>query len=1309
MTDPLSAFSVGQTVKLQDGRVATVRYLGDAHFAAGDWVGVELDSATGKNNGEVHGQRYFDCQPFYGMFVRPAAIRAFGQTPANLNGNGHVQKPLKPTGLTTTKRQSVAGPPGVGTRASLNAASPSVRAAATAAHRPSLSRSPVKSPTKPPYSAAPSVSSTSASPSPGLTARSRPSSTHRTSMGPPALPSTKPTRPSVAGPGARQRASITATSSSTSTVARRTSVRPQPLLGFRKPSVASSAGEGSGQGSDYGTESPVPRTPDSRKLSAEMSPPVMSPVPPRDAARTGERSPSDVDSTRGPPSSTLTQRTIHTLSTTTAGAREIEDLKKKLRMMEKKRKDDRDQLRTLERVQSDRDKFEAIIQKLQSKLQPQHQEMAELRRQLYEANARLDQIGPEQAQHEDALEMATLDREMAEEHAEVLRAEVDALKQRAEELQLEVDLLKAENQELDQGTDPAEKSSHGWLHMEKENARLREALLRLRDLTRQTEADLHDQIKGLEDDVQELGGVKHDFERTREKFLQAEANIEDLRQQLDAALGAETMLEELTQKNMSLSDRIDELTTANQDLEGLKEVNDEIELDHIEYEKQLEREIDHKDTLLRRQEHQAKRQADAIEEFDYTIARYKELVKTLQADLDALRASQQSTETETEEFTQRSRAVMDLNMKLQASARKTQTKTIELELRRLEAQEAADLLEIVQRFLPDAYLQDKDSVAALLRFKRVGFKAHLLHTLVTDRVMGTAPRGHEDDVLAGCEILDRLTWIRAMSRRFVRNISACSVDRFAHFAGTLYELEPVERALNGWIDGLRNDELKEKQCASELQRTLALMSHLAEIHLVDDLENYAEGLVMRGVLTQSHLENAASAFTQIRDMVTAHVVAPEDEDDMSARNFARQVEACASQARSSTVSVGKIVRSLEELRDRSLSLPMDASDAFERCEQSAEEIMRYAVQLGLALFGLVSDEGRTHRPSYDDVHTAVRVTTATILSAEENDVFGKITARLHSLASSLHELNLVATDLPTAIEFERPPAPWLTRAEELKALAAKSADRDDEIRRLKHEIHERATQIALRDQAQEELSVKIELLEARMSDASKHTHQLDELEASIRAGKGREKDLADAMETQVKELEALELERDRYKKLASERAGIGDGVGAGGSPAVTGVSLASVRSMEALTAEIASLQSAVRYLRKETQLLRNKPSSTIEPLLDAPVLPQPTTRQQELRLSRAEQKTVMKELLKQVAPVQMARAFRDGVPDRRPGWKPKSQTLAWQVLGQRDAADVWKRWCDDVLSDGHIGATKLSQRRRSRRTHPPQPLAGVIS
>ncbi|XP_035992123.1 kinesin-like protein KIF13B isoform X5 [Fundulus heteroclitus] len=61
----------GAYVTVGGNKAGTVRYVGAAQFADGVWVGVELDTPVGKNDGSVGGHRYFLCKPGYGVLVRP--------------------------------------------------------------------------------------------------------------------------------------------------------------------------------------------------------------------------------------------------------------------------------------------------------------------------------------------------------------------------------------------------------------------------------------------------------------------------------------------------------------------------------------------------------------------------------------------------------------------------------------------------------------------------------------------------------------------------------------------------------------------------------------------------------------------------------------------------------------------------------------------------------------------------------------------------------------------------------------------------------------------------------------------------------------------------------------------------------------------------------------------------------------------------------------------------------------------------------------------------------------------------------------
>jgi dynactin 1 len=961
-----------------------------------------------------------------------------------------------------------------------------------------------------------------------------------------------------------------------------------------------------------------------------------------------------------------------------ASTREIEDLKTKLRVMEKKRLEDRDKLKELDHHKSEKERFEAIIQRMQNKYQPQQQEITELRKHLKEAETRFESVENMQADHEIVLEMATLDREMAEETAEVLRTELDALKQKTEELELEVEVLREENAELGGEMSPEEKNTQGWLQMERNNERLRDALIRLRDMTQQTESELRDEIKSLEEDVREYGAVKENYEAVKEKLAQSEAGIEDLRQQLDNALGAEDMIEELTDKNMAMSEEIEELKVTIEDLESLKELNDELEINHVETEKELQEDIDFKDSVISEQARRAAQQDEALEDMEYTLSRFRELVTNLQSDLEDMRASHAMTETESEQLNSRSRAMMDLNMKLQVSAAKTQVKTIDLELRRLDAQEASEHLAIVQLFLPDAFHGDRDSVLALLRFRRVGFKANLLHGFVKERVNAQPLVGHEDDIFSACDVLDKLAWVAAMCDRFVNAISHCSTEEFAKYEGALYELEPVERALNGWIDGLRRDELKERQCADELQRTIALMSHLAEVHISNGLASYADEVHMRTLIMQSHLENAASALSAARSMVQTAIPSQGDEDE-HAQHFSRKTESVITSTRSAKVVISKAVRALEDFKTRSLSLAIDTIQTFEQCETATEELASFSRQAGHDLCTLLHEEGRTEPFTYLEVQSSVHRTTSTSFASSESDLFSTYANKLRTLTASLMDLAALTSDLEMTQEFERAPAPWVLRSQEFKSSKTVSIDAEEEIRRLKDDNHERARLIAMRDQTLEESSVKIELLESRMRDATKKNERITELEKKIEDAKKRETELSESIETQNKELATLESDREKWKKVAEDAKALG--IVAPGSKAGQERAVATAREMEALKTEIASLQAAVRYLREDNRRARVTDSEALD-FLATPLTKSKSKEEQRKALVQAEGQDVLSELLNLTSTAQVYDL--SSILKNRLAWRPAKSTPQYHVAKQREDYEAWSGWKDAVVKKANI-------------------------
>lgn len=1062
----------------------------------------------------------------------------------------------------------------------------------------------------------------------------------------------------------------------------------------RRTSIDSQAGRDPGSSDRDDAASPV-------KDGEILSPQPRSPVQARTKALeklTG--GPSSRTST--PPAARKPATTTTRAAGSTAASREIEDLKSKLKVLERKRIEDREKLKQLEKVQGERDKFESVIQMLQQKYQPQQQENAELKKQLKEAEAMLESIEEIQAEHESILELATLDREMAEETAEVLKVELDALKQKSEEMELEVEILREENEEYGNGMSPEDRASTGWLQMERANERLRDALLRLRDLTQASEEELKDQIAGLEDELKDFTAVKEAYTTCKDKLEQADAAVEDLRQQLDNALGAEDMIEDLTERNMSMAEQLEELKAVIDDLESLKEINDELEVNHVQNEKEMQEELDFRDSVIAEQARRAGQQDETLEDMEYTLSRFRELVTSLQSDLDDMRASQAVTEGESEKLNDRSRAMMDLNMKLQISAAKTQVKTIDLELRRLEAQEAEQHLEIVKLFLPDTYKEDQDSVLALLRFRRLAFKANLLNGFIHERLNAQPHPGHEDDVFAACDASDKLVWVSAMCDRFVNDMTRCSIEQFSKYQNALLELEPVERALNTWIDGLRRDDLKEKKCADELQRTIALLSHLAEVHISDNLANYAGDAHMKTVMMQSHLDSAAVTFNTLRSMVQ-RVVPTEGDDEELAQHFSKKSEGVVTSTRGTKVIAGKAVRAMEDLLTRSMSLLPETREAFDQCCDATQELTKLARQLGMDLHSLLnSDEGRAEPFTYVEVQTTIHQTVLSVSTSSESDLFATYLNKLRTTTNQIQELVGLATDFEQVQEFDVTPAPWRLRAQELRALKTVPVDAEEELRRLKEEYSEARRTIAQREESLSTAGLKIDTLESRMRDAQANIERISNLQIQLESSGQQVTSLKEDIEKQDRELKDLESERDKWKKVASDSRAFADGADNAGAKAGQERAVATAREMDALKNDIESLQSAVRYLREDNRRARTSEQHKYDWLAE-PLKKTTSITEQRRTLIATEGKDVLCELLK-MATTASVYDFK-ALPKDKLVWKPARTTPQYHAAKQQEDYAAWTSWQDSVLHKASMLRHQTNGAEKRRKTARRDPTA----
>lgn len=993
------------------------------------------------------------------------------------------------------------------------------------------------------------------------------------------------------------------------------------------------------------------------------------------------------------------RNTAANVESRTADKRDNEQLKAKIRTLEKKAIENRDKLKTVDILQSDKDRYETIIQTLQKKLKANQQEMTDLKSKYHEAEKRAGEDQGRSAEHESEIELATLDKEMAEERAEMYHAELEALKIKHEELELEVDIIKEENRELGSVMSPEDRANAGWLQMEKEQERLRQALVLLRDMSQQSESQLRSEIKELQDTVDELEGTTSKYNEISEKLARSESTNKHLIEQLEVAEANDDVvvaMEAQREQNMST---IEQLRQQIQDFEEHIQVTEELESFHVEEEKRLHYQLDESDAMLNERNRQATEQEKIIGGLEYTLTKFRDVVQGLQSDIEELRRSRDISELEAHEMSSKSRAMMDLNLQLQNTASKTQLKTIDHEMGRMHAEQAESHLEIVQLFVPDSFDVDRNPILALLCFKRIRSKAALTKSLLAGR-MRDRPHFLQDDPFMVFEVMEKLSLIVALCDRSTQYMSTCSTEEFSKFSGALYELEPVERSMNGWVEALKSDELG-NDGPELLHRMIGILQEMSEKLTTKSNEAKANEVVAQSSMVESYAESITNQLQIIVEAAQSRLGRPTEEDEDS-QVFDKKMDQFGTKARTIKYLGGKVTRLLLDMRSRSMCLGEPAWTFFEEAETAAGKIATMVREVGKAVLSELGSLEHNEPLTYASIIDLMTAAGQTILQEQDartampDGISTFLASQLQALQSKVDDLQPKAADIDSATEFERRAAPWTVRAKEIKALKIISQDTQEQLTKLIARAQEQTLQLAEKDKTIEEQKITMDLLESRSKESKAKEAGVNALQARVQKFEAEKKEIAANLEKtrtdynelmQKRDTEKAELEA--LKGAAAAEGGDASNARLGESPETTQLLRVQVDMMQT---ELLNLQAAVRYLRTENQALRVPVSELalhaernawLQPENLGSKLAKMSEKRKERERLKKEGDDVLEGLIELAGALKPVRLKNrdDGEAMR---WKRMEQTTRWHVAKQREEVERWVEWRDEVVRKGRM-------------------------
>ncbi|KAL5476515.1 hypothetical protein ACEPAI_3372 [Sanghuangporus weigelae] len=849
---------------------------------------------------------------------------------------------------------------------------------------------------------------------------------------------------------------------------------------------------------------------------------------------------------------------------------EIQELKAKIRVLEAKRADDARVIEKLESQLSEVDHFVALRPKLQQKLANLQQELIANRRAL--ADAEQVQILSESRllDAQEQLELAMLDKEVAEERAESGSAELElqSLQERVESLEVELESLR-EGHGVDGGeVDDSVKPSLAYAQLEKHNDRLCEALVRLRDQYRETEQEQRHRVAELERELQGLEEMTSQYDATLAKLSNAENQLDELKAHLDDALGAEEMLEQLTERNLVLGEKIAEMTITIEDLEALKELNDELEENHVETEKQLHEEIEQKESVMREQIRKINELEDACQDFEGTIVQFRELVLQLQVELDSLRAQTQNAQNESATAASQTAAMFSLNMKLQSTASKHQARHIETELAKIQARENKELYEIVKIYVES----DSEATQCYLYFQRMAAKADLINfAIAQSHGLPEALNGHvTEGLVRTCELRARISRMSVLCKRFASIMKRCDVETFLNIGRMYTDIAHFEKRIDLHIDMLCRDEFRDIECVNDVQKTAQAFGHLVELYSEGLEYDLGERELGYALAFDHELDNLSASLalisSYISDIMKDEDVSVESDDDPVAE-LIEPFKHLLDQIKGTKVMSKKLTKRLEEVIQESAALKPHLIPQLDALGKKMPELVDFGITLAHSVLPYLT--GVQNNKGFLETKTILGFVkeNAMALSRDNKD---------------RSPWDIVSDAIKKLLRSSRSPGTGACNED----LHDTTVDRGTESSTLNEEIQELARGIRSRDQTVQELSVKIELMERRLDTVKKQADTISSLEAEIAKARKQEKSYEEAIEQLQSDLDAMEQDNAKLKQLT---AGMERQPSVGPQQNETDV-MSSEANLEIshLLEQIEALRGAVRYLRRENSYLKGQ-------------------------------------------------------------------------------------------------------------------------
>jgi len=887
---------------------------------------------------------------------------------------------------------------------------------------------------------------------------------------------------------------------------------------------------------------------------------------------------------------------------------EIRDLQEKIDTLKVKRLQDKERLKDFDKMKLQLEQlleFKSRIMESQTSLQ---RELKRAKQEAREAVEARDTHADEMADLAETVEMATLDKEMAEEKAETLQLELEAAQEKIEELTVDLEIIKAEMSERAGGeTGESAVSKYEVKQLEQQNSRLRDTLVRMRDLSAHEKHENQKLQKDLDQKKSEIAELARTKEKLSARVEEMEHTIADLQEQVDAALGAEEMVQQLADSKLTLEERVKELEEAVADLEALQDMNEQLQEGSRELEIELREEVDLANFATREALREKEAALETLADRELTIAKFRELVQRMQEQNQEL---QRQLERESTKPVSALPEILDFKKMFAES--KAHTRAIDLELRRIDVQQSNQHVQYLAAYMPDTFMSrggDHDAVLVLLLIPRLLWKAEILLSQVRDKFPPiekieriAVVRDHAVEQFAFKSRLGHHVYsLQTILHQFLHGLNTCSPDTLLKVGAAYPEMAVQEKAVDMFVELLRKDQLDENVTTEALEQCIAYFNTIYPVLLGGETKmNRTHLLGDIGRALSSACDSIRTDAVVIRTLIQAG----QETGDMGLLsqyvvNATDVLQQQLKQIRLRIPQEGSVTQ---------LGFPDSVTATLQQCCQHAVKVMRTLHDIVKASLQQIAlggdlDTGLPH----DKIKEFAHVSSDRIYEHEDHGPVeslkasvGFIQTEVTKIAQAMQDGEYDISTLSSTEEKVMPPVVLRARTvkkelEETKSLRHKLEAKEADIKELR-------ISLKLKQEEMSEVTIRKEMAEKKLGNVNKDyeltieklQRKLDDAQQLL---KRKEKEFEETMDHLQADIDSLESERGELKeklKNYSKKAlieGISKSAASSQSPVQypsTPSLPAVVRDSPLLIQQIKDLKMALRNVQNEKLQLQTK-------------------------------------------------------------------------------------------------------------------------